>query len=85
MVDMPSVLEGASAWSRRGDHGHPDAAVAHRRGHPSADELRETAIPAIGVVVLSQHADPATPSRCSTTAPERRAYLLKERVHNRAS
>ncbi len=36
--------------------------------------------PDIGVVVLSQYAEPGTRSRSSSTGRTGRAYLLKERV-----
>ena len=48
-----------------------------------ANELLER-YPAIGVVVLSQYSDPAYVLALLEHGSERRAYLLKERVHNRA-
>ena len=48
-----------------------------------ANELLER-YPAIGVVVLSQHSDPVYVLALLEHGSERRAYLLKERVHNRA-
>jgi DNA-binding NarL/FixJ family response regulator len=47
-----------------------------------ATELRDTA-PQTGVVVLSQFADPIYALALLDRGSERRAYLLKERVHNR--
>jgi DNA-binding NarL/FixJ family response regulator len=40
--------------------------------------------PGMGVVVLSQYADPAYALALLEQGSDRRAYLLKERVHNRA-
>jgi DNA-binding NarL/FixJ family response regulator len=48
-----------------------------------AGELRDTQ-PGIGVVVLSQYADPLYALALLDRGSDRRAYLLKERVHNRA-
>ncbi len=48
-----------------------------------AGELRETH-PQIGVVVLSQFSDPIYALALLERGSDRRAYLLKERVHNRA-
>ena len=48
-----------------------------------AQELRDTH-PAMGVVVLSQFSDPQYALALLDRGSDRRAYLLKERVHNRA-
>ena len=48
-----------------------------------AAELRETQ-PQTGVVVLSQYSDPVYALALLERGSDRRAYLLKERVHNRA-
>jgi DNA-binding NarL/FixJ family response regulator len=48
-----------------------------------AAELRDTH-PRTGVVVLSQFADPVYALALFERGSDRRAYLLKERVHNRA-
>ena len=48
-----------------------------------AAELR-TSHPAIGVVILSQFSDPSYALALLEHGSDRRAYLLKERVHNRA-
>jgi DNA-binding NarL/FixJ family response regulator len=48
-----------------------------------ATELRDTA-PETGVVVLSQYADPIYALALLDRGSDGRAYLLKERVHNRA-
>jgi len=47
-----------------------------------AAELRETR-PEVGVVVLSQYAEPAYVLKLLESGSARRAYLLKERVHHR--
>jgi DNA-binding NarL/FixJ family response regulator len=48
-----------------------------------ASELRESQ-PDAGVVVLSQYSDPLYALALLERGSDRRAYLLKERVHNRA-
>jgi DNA-binding NarL/FixJ family response regulator len=53
-----------------------------REGIQVAAELRETH-PEIGVVILSQYADPALALELFEGGSEGRAYLLKERVGNR--
>jgi len=69
----------------------PDVVLTDIRMPPShtdegirlAMELRDTH-PAIGVVVLSQFADPLYALSLLDRGSDGRAYLLKERVHNRA-
>src|SRR5687767_15893699 len=48
-----------------------------------AEKLRDSS-PHIGVVVLSQHADPAYALALLDRGSDRRAYLLKDRLSNRA-
>src|SRR5262245_19128305 len=48
-----------------------------------AAELRRTH-PAVGVVILSQYAEPLYATRLLEGGSERRAYLLKERVRSRS-
>jgi len=48
-----------------------------------AEELRDTQ-PEMGVVVLSQYDDPGYALTLLDKGSDRRAYLLKQRVHNRA-
>jgi DNA-binding NarL/FixJ family response regulator len=82
--DLPSLL--AAVQSER-----PDVVVTDIRMPPtSTDEgiqvaglLRETH-PTIGVVVLSNYAEPAYALALLESGSEGRAYLLKERVHDRA-
>jgi DNA-binding NarL/FixJ family response regulator len=69
---------------------HPDVLITDIRMPPSGAEegirvaihLRETD-PHIGVVVLSQYADPAYAVALLEAGTGRRAYLLKERIRNR--
>src|SRR6478735_6693102 len=69
----------------------PDVVVTDIRMPPTkrdegiqlATELRELH-PEIGVVVLSQYADPAYALALLDGGSDGRAYLLKQRVHNRA-
>ena len=80
-VDLDSLL--AAVESER-----PDVVVTDIRMPPTeTDEgiraaalLRETR-PEVGVVVLSQHDDPAYALALLESGSEGRAYLLKERVH----
>jgi DNA-binding NarL/FixJ family response regulator len=82
--DLPSLM--AAVESER-----PDVVVTDIRMPPTgtdegirlAAQLRETH-PDIGVVVLSQYADPAYALALLESGSEGRAYLLKERVHDRA-
>ncbi|HZO61001.1 MAG TPA: response regulator transcription factor [Solirubrobacterales bacterium] len=70
------------------DSGRPDVVVTDIRMPPTetdegiraAAALRESR-PEVGVVVLSQHDDPAYALALLDTGSEGRAYLLKERVH----
>jgi DNA-binding NarL/FixJ family response regulator len=82
--DLPSLM-GAVESER------PDVVVTDIRMPPTgtdegirlASQLRATH-PEIGVVVLSQYADPAYALALLESGSEGRAYLLKERVHDRA-
>src|SRR5215212_7527809 len=68
----------------------PDVVVTDIRMPPTGEDeglrvassLRET-YPEIGVVVLSQYAEPTYVLQLLETGSARRAYLLKERVHHR--
>ena len=81
--DLPSLREAIEAEL-------PDVVVTDIRMPPSetdeglqvAVELRETH-PEIGVVVLSQYADPSYSLALLDGGSDRRAYLLKERIQHR--
>ena len=80
--DAPSF---APPWTRR----TPDVVVTDIRMPPTgsdegiriADELRDS-YPEIGVVVLSQFVEPQYALALLERGAARRAYLLKERVHD---
>jgi DNA-binding NarL/FixJ family response regulator len=82
--DLPSLLEAIEADP-------PDVVLTDIRMPPtSSDEgirvatiLRETH-PTVGVVVLSQFAEPVYALALLESGSDGRAYLLKERVHDRA-
>jgi DNA-binding NarL/FixJ family response regulator len=73
------------------DREHPDVVISDIRMPPTlgdegiriAESLRETH-PEMGVVILSQFSDPIYALALLEHGSDRRAYLLKERVHNRA-
>jgi len=81
--DLPSLREAIESEL-------PDVVVTDIRMPPSetdeglqvAVELRETH-PEIGVVVLSQYADPSYSLALLDAGSDRRAYLLKERIQHR--
>jgi DNA-binding NarL/FixJ family response regulator len=82
--DLPTLMAAVEST-------HPDVVVTDIRMPPtSTDEgiriaamLREQH-PDIGVVVLSNYAEPAYALALLESGSEGRAYLLKERVHDRA-
>jgi DNA-binding NarL/FixJ family response regulator len=82
--DLESLLEAV-------DRELPDVVLTDIRMPPSgtdegiqvAARLRESH-PEMGVVVLSQYADPSYALALLESGSDRRAYLLKERVHDRA-
>jgi DNA-binding NarL/FixJ family response regulator len=82
--DLPSLLEAVETE-------RPDVVVTDIRMPPtSTDEgirvatLLRAEHPDIGVVVLSNYAEPAYALALLESGSEGRAYLLKERVHDRA-
>jgi DNA-binding NarL/FixJ family response regulator len=83
-TDLPSLLDGIEMQQ-------PDVVLTDIRMPPSmSDEgirvaalLRESN-PAVGVVVLSQFSEPSYALALLESGSDGRAYLLKERVHNRA-
>src|SRR4051812_7725960 len=82
-ADLDSLLEAVRETQ-------PDVVITDIRMPPShtdegiraAAQLHESE-PHIGVVVLSQFADPTYALALLETGSDGRAYLLKERVHNR--
>jgi DNA-binding NarL/FixJ family response regulator len=82
--DLGSLIEAIDADP-------PDVVLTDIRMPPSetdegiqvAAQLRESH-PQIGVVVLSQYSDPSYALALLESGSDRRAYLLKERVHDRA-
>jgi DNA-binding NarL/FixJ family response regulator len=83
-ADLPALLDGIETQQ-------PDVVLTDIRMPPSmSDEgirvaalLRESN-PAVGVVVLSQFSEPNYALALLESGSDGRAYLLKERVHNRA-
>ena len=73
------------------DAEQPDVVLTDIRMPPSGDgegilvanRLRDTH-PGVGVVVMSQYADPRYGADLFEQGSDRRAYLLKERLHHRA-
>ena len=65
-------------------HRHPHAADRNRRGHPGRAGAARTH-PRIGVVVLSQYAEPGYVRGAAGIRLPGRAYLLKERISAPAS
>jgi DNA-binding NarL/FixJ family response regulator len=78
-----AAARGPERASRRGGDGHPDAADEHRRAHPSGVAAARSA-PGHGAVVLRSYVEPAYALALLESGSEGRAYLLKERVYDRA-
>jgi DNA-binding NarL/FixJ family response regulator len=89
-VTVQAECADAEALVRAIEEREPDVVVTDIRMPPTqtdegirlAAHLR-TAHPRIGVVVLSQYADPGYVLELLESGSEGRAYLLKERVHDR--
>jgi DNA-binding NarL/FixJ family response regulator len=89
-VEVIAVCEDTYALLEAVERDPPDVVVTDIRmppfrGHDGigvAARLRETH-PAIGVVILSQYADPGLALKLFESGSEGRAYLLKERVGDR--
>ena len=90
-VEIVAAVADADSLRDACDRHQPDVVLTDIRMPPSntdegirlAGELRDRH-PAIGVVVLSQFADPLYALDLLDRGSDGRAYLLKERVHNRA-
>jgi DNA-binding NarL/FixJ family response regulator len=90
-VEIVAECDDADALLREVEAHRPDVVLTDIRMPPTqtdegirlAAHLR-AAYPAIGVVVLSQYADPAYVLELLDEGSEGRAYLLKERIHDRA-
>jgi DNA-binding NarL/FixJ family response regulator len=88
LVEMSGDLDELRAAVERSS---PDVVLTDIRMPPSetdegiqvAAELRDSH-PEIGVVVLSQYSEPGYALALLESGSDRRAYLLKERVHDRA-
>jgi DNA-binding NarL/FixJ family response regulator len=89
-VEVVAVCEDRYGLQDAIERDSPDVVLSDIRMPPSggnegirvAAELRETH-PEVGVVILSQYADPALALELFESGAEGRAYLLKERVGDR--
>jgi DNA-binding NarL/FixJ family response regulator len=89
-LEVAAVCEDLDSLLLAVERDRPDVVVTDIRmppGHTdegiqAAKRLRETH-PSLGVVVLSQYADPSYVLALLDTGSAGRAYLLKERVHDR--
>jgi DNA-binding NarL/FixJ family response regulator len=90
-LQVVAVVGDIDSLSDACDSERPDVVITDIRMPPThtdegirlATELRERH-PDMGVVVLSQFSDPIYALTLLDRGSDRRAYLLKERVHNRA-
>ena len=90
-IEVVCACEDGTSQLEAVEREQPDAVVTDIRMPPSetdegirvAHRLRETH-PQIGVVVLSQYAEPSYPLALLDGGSSGRAYLLKESVHDRA-
>ena len=90
-LEVVAVVGDAESLSEVCDRERPDVVVTDIRMPPTntdegirlAMDLRDR-YPEMGVVVLSQFSDPYYALALLERGSDRRAYLLKERVHNRA-
>jgi DNA-binding NarL/FixJ family response regulator len=90
-VDVVAAVADEPSLRRMCDEARPDVVLTDIRMPPTntdegirlAGELRDTR-PEIGVVILSQFSDPTYALALLDRGSDGRAYLLKERIHNRA-
>jgi DNA-binding NarL/FixJ family response regulator len=90
-VELVATVADGEALLAAVEAERPDVVLTDIRMPPSGDDegiavanrLRETH-PEIGVVVISQYADPRYGLALLEGGSDRRAYLLKERLHDRA-
>ena len=89
-IDLVGVCEDYDSLLEAIGSADPDVVLTDIRMPPSGDDegikvanrLRETH-PELGVVVVSQYADPRYGLALLEGGSDRRAYLLKERLHDR--
>jgi DNA-binding NarL/FixJ family response regulator len=90
-VDVVGVCEDLPSLAEAVEQVRPDVVLTDIRMPPSksdegiqfAQQLRQSR-PALGVIILSQYAEPSYALALLEQGSERRGYLLKERVHDRA-
>src|SRR3954451_15900619 len=90
-VEVVGAVADEPSLRRMCDEANPDVVLTDIRMPPTntdegirfAAELRENH-PEIGVVILSQYSEPTYALALLERGSDGRAYLLKERVHNRA-
>src|SRR3954453_21050307 len=90
-MDVVAAVGDAVSLRDACEREQPDVVITDIRMPPTdtdegiriAEELRGSS-PETGVVVLSQYSDPVYALALLEHGSDRRAYLLKERVHNRA-
>ena len=89
-LEVVALCEDAPALLRAIEHDLPDVVLTDIRMPPGRDregiriaaELRKTH-PGLGVVILSQYADPSLALELFEAGSQGRAYLLKDRLANR--
>ena len=90
-LEVVAAVGDAASVREACEREQPDVLITDIRMPPTdtdegiriAEELRRTQ-PGVGVVVLSQFSDPIYALALLEHGSDQRAYLLKERVHNRA-
>jgi DNA-binding NarL/FixJ family response regulator len=90
-VEVVAVAEDLEGLRETVGRTEPDVVISDIRMPPThtdegirlANELRRTH-PQVGVLVLSQHAEPLYATALFSTGSDRRGYLLKERIRDTA-